>query len=46
VLVEGCEWAAEVEDGGDLPDGARVEVARLADGARLVVRRADAPALR
>jgi hypothetical protein len=39
VLVEGCEWAAEVEDGADLPTGARVEVARLADGARLIVRR-------
>lgn len=39
VLVEGCEWAAEAEDGGDFPSGARVEVARLADGARLVVRR-------
>jgi membrane protein implicated in regulation of membrane protease activity len=38
VLVDGCEWAAELEDGGALPDGAPVEVARLADGARLVVR--------
>jgi len=42
VLVDGCEWAAELEDGGDLPSGTRVEVARLADGARLVVRQADA----
>jgi membrane protein implicated in regulation of membrane protease activity len=42
VAVDGCEWAAELEDGdGALPDGARVEVARLADGARLVVRRTD-----
>ncbi len=41
VAVEGCEWAAELEDGGALPTGARVEVARLADGARLVVRQAD-----
>jgi len=43
VLVDGCEWSAELEDtetaGGELPNGARVEVARLADGARLVVRR-------
>jgi membrane protein implicated in regulation of membrane protease activity len=38
VLVDGCEWAAELEDGGELAKGARVEVARLADGARLVVR--------
>ena len=38
VQVDGCEWAAELEDGGELPDGALVEVARLADGARLVVR--------
>ena len=38
VMVEGCEWAAELEDGGELPKGASVEVARLADGARLVVR--------
>lgn len=45
VAVEGCEWAAELEDpegqGGALPNGARVEVARLADGARVVVRPAD-----
>ncbi len=40
VAVEGCEWAAELEDGEALPEGARVEVARLADGARLVVRSA------
>lgn len=40
VAVEGCEWAAELESGGALPSGARVEVARLADGARLVVREA------
>jgi membrane protein implicated in regulation of membrane protease activity len=43
VVVEGCEWAAELEDGGELPQGARIEVARLADGARLVVRHAEAP---
>jgi membrane protein implicated in regulation of membrane protease activity len=41
VLVEGSEWAAELEDGGDLAKGARVEVARIADGARLVVRRSE-----
>lgn len=44
VAVDGCEWAAELEDadlhGGELPQGARVEIARLADGARLVVRSA------
>ena len=38
VAVEGCEWAAELEGGGALPEGARVEVAALADGARLLVR--------
>ena len=46
VAVDGCEWAAELEDadtrGGELPKGARIEVARLADGARLVVRQAPA----
>lgn len=41
VAVEGCEWAAELEDGSALRSGARVEVARLADGARLVVRQAE-----
>ena len=41
VAVEGCEWAAELEDGGALPKGAWVEVARLADGARLGVREVD-----
>ena len=40
VAVEGCEWAAELETGGALPEGARIEVAALADGARLVVREA------
>ena len=38
VAVEGCEWAAELEGGGALPEGARVEVAALSDGARLLVR--------
>ena len=45
VEVEGCEWAAELEDGGELAPGARIEVARLADGARLVVRPVATPAL-
>ena len=40
VAVEGCEWAAELESGQVLPEGAKVEVAALADGARLVVREA------
>jgi membrane protein implicated in regulation of membrane protease activity len=40
VAVEGCEWAAELEGGGALPEGARVEVAALADGVRLLVRQA------
>ena len=38
VAVEGCEWAAELEGGGALEEGARIEVAALADGTRLVVR--------
>jgi hypothetical protein len=40
VAVEGCEWAAELESGGSLPEGARIEVAALTDGARLLVREA------
>ena len=40
VAVEGCEWAAELENGEVLPEGARIEVAALKDGARLVVREA------
>jgi len=40
VAVEGCEWAAELEGGGALPEGARIEVAAMADGARLLVRQA------
>ncbi|HEX8568342.1 MAG TPA: NfeD family protein [Caulobacteraceae bacterium] len=39
VAVEGCEWAAELEGEQALPEGAKVEVAALADGARLVVRK-------
>ena len=39
VAVEGCEWAAEVEGEEAVEEGARVEVAALADGARLVVRK-------
>ena len=40
VAVEGCEWAAQLEHGDTLPTGARVEVAAVADGARLLVRQA------
>ena len=40
VAVEGCEWAAELEDDEALPAGVRVEVSAMADGARLRVRRA------
>ena len=40
VAVEGAEWAAELEGGGALPEGTRVEVAALSDGARLLVREA------
>ena len=40
VAVEGCEWAAELENGEVLEEGAKIEVAALADGARLVVREA------
>jgi membrane protein implicated in regulation of membrane protease activity len=40
VAVGGCEWAAELEDGGGLAEGSRIEVAALSDGARLLVRRA------
>ena len=39
VAVEGCEWAAELESEEALAEGSRVEVAALADGARLVVRK-------
>ena len=39
VAVEGCEWAAELEGEQALAEGSKVEVAALADGARLVVRR-------
>jgi hypothetical protein len=38
VAVEGCEWAAELETGEVLEEGTKIEVAALADGARLVVR--------
>lgn len=40
VAVEGCEWAAELETGEVLAEGTKIEVAALADGARLVVREA------
>jgi membrane protein implicated in regulation of membrane protease activity len=38
VAVEGCEWAAQLEHGETLPEGAKIEVAALTDGARLLVR--------
>jgi len=40
VAVEGCEWAAQLEGGETLPEGAKIEVAALTDGSRLVVRQA------
>ncbi|MBS0408922.1 MAG: NfeD family protein [Proteobacteria bacterium] len=38
VFVDGKEWSAELEGGGALPDGAKVEVAAVLGGARLQVR--------
>ena len=38
VFVDGKEWSAELEGGGALPDGAKVEVAAILGGARLQVR--------
>ena len=40
VFVDGKEWAAELEGGGGLPAGAKVEVAAVLGGARLQVRAA------
>ncbi len=40
ILVSGAEWAAEVDDGGDVAIGAKLRVAVLMDGARLRVTRA------
>lgn len=37
VLVDGCEWAAELAGGGDLEPGAAVRVLERLDGARLKV---------
>ena len=37
VLVDGCEWAAELAGGGELPEGAPVVVIERLDGARLKV---------
>ena len=37
VFVDGKEWSAELEGGGALPDGAKVEVAAVLGGARLQV---------
>lgn len=38
VFVDGKEWAAQLEGGGGLPSGAKVEVAAVVGGARLRVR--------
>ncbi len=38
VLVDGKEWAAELEMGGDLPAGSEVQVLAVLTGARLKVR--------
>lgn len=38
VFVDGAEWAAELEGGGELKAGQRVTVAKC-EGARLIVRR-------
>jgi membrane protein implicated in regulation of membrane protease activity len=40
VFVDGKEWSAELEGGGALPSGAKVEVAAVLGGARLQVRAA------
>ncbi len=37
VLVNGAEWAARLESGGDAAIGARLQVVRVLDGARLLV---------
>ncbi len=36
-MVDGKEWAAELEGGGELPTGAPVTVTALVTGARLKV---------
>ena len=38
VFVDGKEWAAELEGGGDLPASAKVEVTGIVGGARLKVK--------
>jgi membrane protein implicated in regulation of membrane protease activity len=38
VLVDGKEWAAELEGAGELAEGADVQVTRVLSGARLKVR--------
>ncbi len=40
VLIDGKEWAAELEGGGELPAGAEVTVTALVTGARLKVKAA------
>jgi membrane protein implicated in regulation of membrane protease activity len=37
VLVNGAEWAARLEDGGEASVGAKLIVVRVLDGARLLV---------
>ena len=38
VFVDGKEWAAELDGGGDLPANAKVEVTEILGGARLKVK--------
>ena len=38
IVVDGTEWLAELEDGGDVPTGGRVKVTKVVDGARLRVK--------
>ena len=40
VFVDGKEWAAELEDGGDLPPGADLTITGVVSGGCLKVRRA------
>jgi membrane protein implicated in regulation of membrane protease activity len=40
VLVGGAEWAAQLQDGGEAPLGARLTVVRVIDGSKLLVARA------
>lgn len=38
VLVDGAEWLAEIDNGGDVASGHKVKVVRVIDGARLKVK--------